>query len=55
MSGPMSGEGLHRIAPLDGCGAELTLSGVGGDITLALSGPECAIDFEGTYINTVSP
>ena len=55
MSGPMSGEGLHRSAPLDGCSAKLTLSGVGGDITMVLSGPECAIEFAGTYINTVSP
>lgn len=55
MSGPMEGEGLKRTAPLSGCGADLTLSGVGGDITLALDGPECPVDFIGTYINTVSP
>ena len=55
MSGPMSGDGLQRSAPLDGCGATLKLSGVGGDITVELSGPECAIEFAGTYINTISP
>ena len=55
MSGPMGGEGLHRSAPLDGCGADLSLSEIGGDITLELDGPECAAAFAGSYINTVSP
>jgi hypothetical protein len=55
MSGPMEGEGLFRTAPLDGCGARLSLSEVGGDITLELNGPECPVEFAGTYINTVSP
>ena len=55
MSGPMEGEGLTRSAPLDGCGADLSLSEVGGDITVALNGPECPVEFAGTYINTVSP
>lgn len=55
MSGPLGGEGLTRTAPLDGCGADLKLSEVGGDITLALDGPECPINFIGVYINTVSP
>ncbi len=55
MMGPMEGKGLKRTAPLDGCGATLELSEVGGDITLGLSGPECPVDFIGTYINTVSP
>ena len=55
MQGPLSGKGLNRVAPLDGCGAKLKLSEVGGDITVKLNGPECPIDFAGTYINTVSP
>jgi len=55
MTGPMEGKGLKRTAPLDGCGATMKLSEVGGDITLGLNGPECPVDFIGTYINTVSP
>lgn len=55
MMGTLEGKGLRRTAALDGCGAKLKLSGVGGDITVVLDGPECAVDFAGTYTNTVSP
>ncbi len=53
--GTLEGKGLKRTAAMDGCGAKLKLSEVGGDITVTLSGPECPIEFAGTYINTVSP
>ena len=55
MSGTLEGKGKKRTAALSGCGADLKLSGVGGDITMKLDGPECPIDFIGTYTNTVSP
>ena len=55
MSGTLEGKGRKRTAALSGCGADLRLSGVGGDITMKLDGPECPIEFAGTYTNTVSP
>jgi len=55
MSGTLEGKGRKRTAALDGCGAKLELSGVGGDVSVSLDGPECPIEFAGTYTNTVSP
>jgi len=54
-AGELEGKGLKRTAAIEGCGATLKLSDVGGDLSVDLDGPECPIDFIGTFTNTVSP
>lgn len=46
--GTLGGTGSTRQAPLDGCGANVTLL-PGRKLKVALDGPECAIDFIGEY------
>lgn len=46
-TGPLGGSGAKRQAPLDGCGGDFVFKG--DTLTLALDGPECPVDFIGTF------
>lgn len=47
-TGTLEGKGGTRTAALDGCGATVRFIG-NASITVALDGPECAIELAGTY------
>ena len=47
-SGLLDGSGAKRQAPLEGCGGDFHFQ-ADGTLTVALSGPECAVSFAGTY------